>query len=143
MDYQAQVHAVHCFKSSLGLSATVLITSKCLLQRWMVHPEVIYCQQRLIIIILLGKMHSQSVSSPSNSSYQMCKQVVLSVHLSLKYDHILQSLESQENSRVPTLNQVLSQGKKPLRYQGKEIRWEGPLYDVQLISKSFSVPMGI
>lgn len=57
------MQAVHCFKSSIGLLATVLITSKCFLQRRMVHPEVIQCQLRLIIMVPLGQMHSEIVSS--------------------------------------------------------------------------------
>lgn len=62
MEYKDKMHALHCFKSSIGLLATVLLTLKCLLQRWMFHPEVIYCWLWLIIMIPLGEMHSQSAS---------------------------------------------------------------------------------
>lgn len=62
MDYKAQMHTIHCFKSSIALLATVLTTLKHLLRRWMVHPKVISCQLWLIIMIPLGKMHSQSAS---------------------------------------------------------------------------------
>lgn len=54
MDYKAQMHTIQCFKSSIALLAAVLITLKCLLQRWMVHPEVIYRQLWLVITISLG-----------------------------------------------------------------------------------------
>lgn len=58
MEYKAQMHTIHYFKISVALLATVLTTLKCLLQRWMVYPEVIYCLLWLIIMIPLGKMHS-------------------------------------------------------------------------------------